>query len=589
MRSILLASVLLLVAVTTAFPAVTSESFVGDWEGTLDKVGLRVVMHLAHAGGKWSATMESPDQGPGADACDEVKVDGMKLYFALDKYEVEYSGTLSKDGNSIEGIFIQGERYPLTFARSGETKVPGAPVAAPKVLAGAPPRAFEGDWSGALEVGQKLRIVVHLVNTAGVWSGTMDSPDQSANGIPFSAVSIDGANLHIEVKSIGGGYDGTMNEDDQSIAGTWMQSGMKLPLTLARGAASIPAPNRPQEPRPPFPYRSEDVTVPGPGGITLAGTFTAPNGTGPFPAVFLITGSGGEDRDENVFGHKLFLVLSDHLTRNGIAVLRVDDRGVGNSTGTQVGATTEDFAQDAESAVAYLKTRKEVNAKQIGLIGHSEGGIIAPIVASRSKDVAFIVMMAGPGVHADDMIVRQLSDLARANGTPDVGVQHVAAAARRICQIAMSTTDRALMRTQADVVADSLAAQLIAMDPTRSEMISQQSHGIVNLILDPWFRYLLTLKPEETLRKVKQPVLAINGSLDLQVSAKENLPAIKKALEEGGNKDVTVMELPGLNHPFQTAKTGSPMEYATIEETMSPVALKTISDWIVAHTAPKKK
>jgi pimeloyl-ACP methyl ester carboxylesterase len=223
------------------------------------------------------------------------------------------------------------------------------------------------------------------------------------------------------------------------------------------------------------------------------------------------------------------------------------------------------------------------------LVGHSEGGAIAPIVASRSKDVAFIVMMAGPGVRIEDLIVRQVSDMARVGGASDAVIKDTAAAVRRMCQVATTTADTKLMHQQLDAVADSLTAQVTASNPSMATMASQQAHGLSDLIGTPGFRYALTLKPDEILRKVKQPVLAINGSLDLQVSAKENLPAIEKALRAGGNKDVTVVELPGLNHPFQTAKTGSPMEYATIEETMSPVALKTISDWILARTAPKKK
>jgi pimeloyl-ACP methyl ester carboxylesterase len=539
-------------------------------------------MHLVHDGGKWSATLESPDQGGGADPCDEVKVDGMTLYFALDKYEVEYSGTLSKDGNSIEGIFIQGQRMALTFARSGVT--PSAPVA-PAPLS---PQPFAGDWAGTLDAGAKLRLALHFTNTAGAWRGFMDSLDQGANGIPLSTVTVDGNKLHFEISSINGSYDGTLNGD--TIKGTWSQNGNVLPLDLARGDASkMPGPNRPQEPKSPFPYRSEDVTVPGRGGIALAGTLTAPNNGGPFAAVVLITGSGQQDRDETVEGHKPFLVLSDYLTRQGVAVLRLDDRGFGKSTGDASLATAEDIAQDVESAVAFLKTRKDVDTKKIGLIGHSEGGAIAPIVASRSKDVAYIVMMAGPGVPIGDLLVRQVSDLARVNGASDAVINATARAVRRMCQVAATTTDTKLMQQQLDALADSLAAQVGASNPEMARMASQQAHGLSGLIATPGFRYALTLKPDEILRKVKQPVLAINGSLDLQVSAKENLPAIEKALRAGGNKDVTVVELPGLNHPFQTAKTGSPAEYFTIEETISPVALKTISDWILARTSSKKK
>ena len=588
MRSLLIAFASIVIATTTAFSAKTApESFVGDWEGTLD-VGapIRVLIHLVYSDGKWSGTTDSPDQGSVGVPLSEVSVKGNDLYWALDSVEGEYRGTLSKDGKQIEGTLTQaGHPMPLTFARVVGAAVPPTPATSTPAANASP---FAGDWAGMLEAAN-LRLAVHLAITNGVWTGSMASIDQGAGHMPFTAVSVDGNKLHLEIKAINGTYDGTLDEKSQTITGTWTQNGNVLPLDFARGEASaIPAPKRPQEPKPPFPYRSEEVTVPGPGGNTLAGTFTAPNGNGPFPAVFLITGSGAQNRNEELMGHKPFLVLSDYLTRNGIAVLRCDDRGFGKSTGDANG-TSEDFAQDAEAAVAYLKTRVDVDAKKIGLVGHSEGGIVAPIVAARSQDVAYIVMMAGVGVPAQDLLVRQFSDLTRAGGASDAVVNYTASAVRRMCQIAARTTDEKLRQQQLNAVADSLTAQISALDPAKTQMISQQAHGVTELIGSAWSRYLLTLKPDETLRKVKQPVLAINGSLDLQVSAKENLPAIEKALKAGGNKDVTTTELPGLNHLFQSATTGVPAEYGSIEETMSPVALKTISDWIVAHTTPKKK
>jgi len=452
------------------------------------------------------------------------------------------------------------------------------------------PVSFAGDWAGTLDAGMKLRLAFHFVDTNGSWSGTMDSIDQGAKGIPFTAVTVDGTKLHAEIQAIAGAYDGTLDDTGNTIEGTWSQGGMNFPLRLVRSdAASLSAPARPQEPKPPFPYRSEDVTVPGPGGIMLAGTLTVPNGTGPFVTVLLITGSGPQDRDEALLGHRPFLVLSDYLTRRGIEVLRLDDRGVGKSTGNYSTATTEDFAEDALAAVSYLKSRPEVDAKKIGLVGHSEGGIIAPIVAVRSSNVAFIVMMAGVGVPMRDLMVRQSSDILRSNGASDEAVQYNAAAVRRMCQIATSEADTTLMRRQMDAVVDSLTAQFGALDPGKESLVRDQARASASMFMSPWGRHLIAMNPAVTLAKVKQPVLAINGSLDKQVSAQENLPAIEKVLKDGGNRDVTVVELPGLNHLFQTAQTGSPMEYASIEETMSPVAMKTIAEWILARTSPHKK
>ncbi|HKW15741.1 MAG TPA: alpha/beta fold hydrolase [Candidatus Krumholzibacteria bacterium] len=591
MRSLLVALALITLTASAGLAKTTSpEKFVGDWEGKLD-IGtpIRVVIHLAYADGKWSGTTDSPDQGGYGIALSEVTVGEKDLYWAVDAIDGEYRGTLSKDGKQIDGTLTQGgEQIPLTFARAAATTTPPATAATPTPQVASQP--FAGDWAGALDAGaQKLRILLHLSYTGAAWGGSMESPDQGTGAIPLSMVSVDGAKVRVEVSSIGGVYEGTLNADGKSITGTWAQGGLSFPLNLARGDAStLQAPNRPQEPKAPLPYDTEEVSYPNPRAkITLAGTLTKPRTGGPFPVVLLITGSGPQDRDENVMTHKPFLVLSDYLTRQGIAVLRVDDRGVGKSTGNFAASTTKDFVDDVLAGVEYLKTRKDVNAKKIGLIGHSEGGIIAPIVASRSKDVSFIVMMAGVGVHADDLLVRQLSDLARVNGASDQVIGYVGAATRRMCQIAASPADSASVQKQCAAVSDSLKTQLAALDPTKAEMAGQQANGIAQLITSRWSRYLLTLRPEETLRNVKQPVLAINGSLDLQVSSKMNLPTIEKALKDGGNKDVTVQELPGLNHLFQTATTGSPMEYGKIEETISPVALKTMGDWIVARTSKK--
>lgn len=453
------------------------------------------------------------------------------------------------------------------------------------------PAAFAGDWAGALDVGgQKLRLVVHLVNTSGAWSGSMDSLDQGANGIPFSLVTVDGARLHLEIAAIGGSYDGTLSDDGKTIQGTWKQSGASLTLDLARGeAASMPEPKRPQEPKPPFPYRAEDVTIPGPGGITLAGTLTLPQGTGPFPAVVLISGSGAQDRDELVFNHRPFLVLADHLTRQGLAVLRMDDRGTGKSTGHFATATTEDFAQDVTAEVAFIRARKDIDGKRVGLVGHSEGGIIAPMVASRSGDVSFIVLMAGVGVPMEHIIVRQLSQILKASGAGDEVIAFNAKAMGRMCTIAKADQDSILVRARLELAADSLSAEFAAMDSSQAAVGRQMLNRGIDMVSSRWFRYLLRLDFTAALKKVRVPVLAINGSLDIQVDPRENLPAIEKALRAGGNPDVTIREMPGLNHLFQTATTGSPMEYASIEETMSPEAMKVVSDWIAARTSARNK
>ena len=300
----------------------------------------------------------------------------------------------------------------------------------------------------------------------------------------------------------------------------------------------------------------------------MAATLTIPQGKGPFPAVVLITGSGPQDRDETLLGHKPFLVLSDYLTRQGIAVLRADDRGVGKSTGVFANATTADFATDTEAGIAYLKTRPEIDPHKIGLVGHSEGGVIAPMIAARNPDVAFIVMMAGTGVRGDEVLVAQSEAIAVASGqNPDQAAKDATKEREMLKLVETEKDPTALEKELKEKMAGDVPAGQIGMQITQ--------------LTSPWFRYFLTYDPATALRKVTCPVLAINGEKDKQVLPSQNLPPIRKALEQAGNKRFEVDELPGLNHLFQSSKTGSPGEYAQIEETISPVALEKIATWIL--------
>ena len=329
--------------------------------------------------------------------------------------------------------------------------------------------------------------------------------------------------------------------------------------TPAQSAPAAARPPRPQEPTPPYPYQEEQVTfVNAKAGITFAGTLTLPASPTASPAVVLITGSGAQDRDETIAGHKPFLVLADALTRRGIAVLRVDDRGVGGSGGTMATATSEDFVDDALAAVAYLRGRKDIDAKRIGLVGHSEGGLIAPIAATRSKDIAFIVLMAGPGITGDQILFLQGAAIMRANGASEAAISRNREVQQRLFDV---------IRTEKD-------------DAAAKEKIKSIAPG-QERVATPWFRYFLSYDPVPVLQKVTCPVLAINGEKDLQVPYRENLDAIGKALRAGGNTDVTTLSMPNLNHLFQTSQTGAPSEYAKISETFAPAALDAISDWIL--------
>jgi len=285
--------------------------------------------------------------------------------------------------------------------------------------------SIEGIWQGTLKApgGVELRIVFKISEKPdGTMTATMDSSDQGVTGIPVEKVAFENGNLRLDVKSILGVFQGKLKEDGLEIEGEWKQSGQSFPLVLKRieKAAEV---RRPQEPKKPYPYKEEEVVYENKeAGITLAGTLTLPRQECPFPAVLLISGSGPQDRNETLLGHRPFLVLADYLTRRGIAVLRVDDRGVGESTGNISQATSEDFATDVLAGIEYLKNRKEINPMQIGLIGHSEGGFIAPMVAVQSPDVAFIVLMAGTGLTGEEILYLQGELMARAEGASEEAI-----------------------------------------------------------------------------------------------------------------------------------------------------------------------
>ena len=449
--------------------------------------------------------------------------------------------------------------------------------------------AIEGIWEGKLKVpGIELRIVCKISkNPDGALIATLDSPDQGVTDIPVEKVMVKDHDLYMEINSLGGIFEGKISSDFLTIEGQWKQSGQTLPLTVKRVDKAVEI-LRPQEPKKPYPYKQEEVNYENKdAGISLVGTLTLPSGGAPFPAVLLITGSGPQDRNETVSGHRPFLVLADYLTRRGIAVLRVDDRGVGESTGDFSQATSEDFASDILSGIEYFKARKEINPKQIGLIGHSEGGLIAPMVAVESQDVAFIILMAGTGLTGEEILYLQGALISRAMGVSeeDIGKNHQFN--EKIFSLIIEEKDEKNIEEKlrqmfmTDWAELSEEEKKAIGDPEVFLNVQLQS------LLSPWFKFFLTYDPKPTLNKVKCPVLAINGEKDLQVPPKENLFAIEQALAAGGNKNFTVKELPGLNHLFQTAQTGLPVEYAKIEETISPVALKIISDWILEQTRDK--
>ena len=542
-----------------------SPDVAGDWQGTLNTgMGeLRLVLHITKApDGALKATLDSVDQNANGIPVDSVVLKNMKLNLNIGAVHGTYEGTVSPDAQTISGTWTQNAPLPLDFKRTAH------PIKTEHKAA--KPSDIDGAWMGTLDLGAaKLRVVFHIVNTQDGLTATMDSPDQNASGIPTASVTRDGVNLKIEAKNISGVFEGKIAADLSSIDGTFTQMGASHPLLLKRvkDQAELEL-KRPQVPVKPYPYREEEVTYHNSvQDVTLAATLTIPPGKGPFPGVVLITGSGPQDRDESLMGHKPFLILSDYLTRHGIVVLRADDRGTAKSTGNFGTATTADFATDTEAGINFLKTRPEVDPHKIGLIGHSEGGIIAPMIAARNKDVAFIVMMAGTGVPGDQVIAAQSEAIEIANGKTPEEAKKDTEKNREIIALVETEKDPAVLEKK---VREKLAGTVP----------EAQIGAEIQRATSPWARYFLTYDPATALRKVTCPVLVLNGSLDKQVVPDQNLPPIRKALQEAGNKHFEIDELPGLNHLFQTAKTGSPSEYAQIEETMSPVALEKISTWI---------
>ncbi len=448
----------------------------------------------------------------------------------------------------------------------------------------------EGSWAGKLQLpGAALRIVLHVkAAAAGAYTATLDSPDQGAKGIPATRVVWKNDSLQLDVGSIGGSYVGKLNADSLLLTGQWRQGGQGWPLDLKKTDVAALELKRPQNPKKPYPYREEEVSYASTAAnVRLAGTLTLPEGKGPYPAVLLITGSGPQNRDEELMGHQPFLVLADYLTRRGIAVLRVDDRGVGKSTGVFAAATSRDFADDALAGVNFLKSRKDINPRQIGLVGHSEGGLIAPLVSTQSKDVAFMVLMAGPGVTGEEIIQRQTELIMKANGMVPEGIQSSLALQEKMFRILRQESDSARAEQKMTEAVQQATAAMTDAQKQASGLTGEGSRVLAKRLNTPWFRFFLTYDPKPTLRKVKVPVLALNGEKDLQVSPKENLAAIAAALKEGGNQQVQTQEMPGLNHLFQTAQTGSPAEYAQLEETFAPTAMQQVGDWIAQQVEKK--
>lgn len=563
------------------------------WTGTYQTPSgakLKMQLHISHdANGAVSVKMDSLNESVKGIATSNASMTDSKLHFEIPAADIAYTGTLNATHDEMTGPFSRsGGSQPLTFTRSGaaapkspETHAPQNPPSAPAVAAPSS-NGIQGTWLGTIQGpgGIKLRLQLHIDrDSSGSLSVKMDSLDQNANGIPVPKASLTDSAFHFEIPGSAIIYDGTLNAAKDEIAGTFSQGGVGQPLSFKRSTQPAAELKRPQDPVKPYPYISEDVSYVNPKAtqVTLAGTLTLPHGAGPFPVALLICGSGPHDRDEALLGHRPFLVISDYLTRHGIAVLRYDKRGVAKSTGSYALATSEDFASDAEAGIVYLKTRKEIDPRRIGLIGHSEGGLIAPLIASRRSDVAWIVLLAGPGLRGDEILFAQQALIAKAQGVSDANIALSHALNAKLYAAASAEKNPTNMAADLGVIFDA--------DPLGKQMSAAQRTSVITQLSTPWFLEFLIYDPAPALMKTKCPVLALNGGNDLQVPPKQDLAAIQRALQDGGNKDFQTTEMPGLNHLFQHSATGSPSEYGTIEETFSPEALELMTTWISKHSS----
>jgi len=572
-KLVLVAAVLFTAFAAGRATAQDAPDIAGTWSGTIASplADVTLVVEVTRGDdGTLGGTIENADQAPGNLApLSEVTVADGRLAFKVPRVNATYSAEWDESAQLWKGTLDQGGPQALNLAR-------GAPPAKPRI------EGLDGVWTGTWERnGVKLRQALRVATGERGTNVLYDSPDQMANGLPVGDLTREGRAIRFSIARGISTFAGELSEDGTQITGAWTSPslpGQSFVSNFARASdeevAARRNPARPQLPREPYPYRAEEVAFDNPAfaGVRLAGTLTLPEGEGPFPAAIMITGSGGQDRDETLMGHKPFAVIADHLTRRGIAVLRFDDRGIGKSTGNYGEATSADLATDANAAFAYLLTRPEIRPEAIGMIGHSEGGMIGPIAMRANDQVAYFVSLAGPGTDLVHLMLSQRRLIGAQMGLSAQELDRAEPVLRSLFET-MAVAETAEAGYEAAMALLTPEAKVaVGMTPEMDGAI------LVRQVSGPWFQYFLKYDPAPNWQAMRAPLLALNGSLDLQVPAEANLAAIREATK--GNPDATIVELPGLNHLFQTATTGSIGEYATIEETFAPAALELIGDWI---------
>lgn len=568
---------LTLLVLPLAAAPVAAQELSGCWAGTVGTgtAQRRAAIEFTRGPGGWQGALHMLSRSIATDSLGEVTVAAPEVSFTAPTRSGRPVFRARLDEGRLEGqLTADTLTQPFVFMRTAG--------AADPVL------ALSGYWSGGLYQGDLLvfRMGLEVVPApCGQALVTLDSPDQSVENLPVTSLRLRGDSLFLELSYIGAAFRGEVAPGATALAGEWTQAGNRLTMRFSRSDSAVSF-ARPQDPKPPFPYAAEEVTYHNATDSTrFAGTLTLPAGDGPFPAVVLITGSGAQNRDETIMGHRPFLVIADHLARHGIAALRADDRGVGGSTGGVMTATIVDNVGDALAAVELLRAHPRVDPARVGLIGHSEGGWVGPLAATRSDAVAFVVMIAGPAVTGEELLYAQTRAISEASGFPQAFIDGSEAVARQIYAILKREPDSARAIAAIVAMTDSVprtlpAAQAAALDsawkePGRAEQFEQ---GIPTTVT-PWFRFLLTYDPRPALEALRVPVLALFGERDLQVPPAQSVPILERLW--ANHPDATIHVFPRLNHLFQHAETGLMGEYATIEETFAPAALDMLTDWIL--------
>ncbi len=564
-RRTVVAGLIALSATAVAADKPPAKNALAHWHGSLQTPGGSMALELniyQPATGPIAATLESIDQAPGQlIPISAVEIDGEHMKLTMDAITASYEGNFDGGKDEWIGNWQQGARLPLAWARGA---IPPMPTIS----------GLDGTWRASLQRnGVDLRLILHITTTTRGTTAKLDSPDMGIAGLNVTELSRKGDLVHFSVPLANVMFQGNLNTNAATLGGSWQRQGQpEAKVNFVRSPDTKPSAQTTQAP---VDYVIEDVTFPNPqANISLAGTLTKPRGDGPFAAAVLISGSGPQDRDETLWGHRPFAVLADYLTRNGIAVLRCDDRGVGKSGGEFFGATTADFASDARAAVAFLVKRPEINPHAIGLIGHSQGGVAGPLAAVDNPDVAYVVLLAAPGTSMSELLVSQHRMTGLMQGRTEASLDAESAAITHLYEAVATSPDRATARARVNAMLTPDVMAILAMNPAAKE-------ANIDQFASDWLRGLLQYNAPVTLAAIKVPVLALDGSLDKQVSPEVNLAAIRRAL--AGNRDVTTRLLPGLNHMFQTARSGSVAEYSEIDETIAPIALQSIGEWINAR------